>query len=111
MSKLLGVLGAGLVDPATPLLRADDLTRAREAAYAAAALAREASDGAALWDALTFQAIAEIRAHAPHACILVLTGGNNPADIDDARKAGAAAYLTKDRIAELIPAIHDLGGH
>jgi DNA-binding NarL/FixJ family response regulator len=35
-----------------------------------------------------------------------------PADIDEARKAGAAAYLTKDRIAdELIPAIHDLGSH
>src|SRR5215208_1856172 len=58
------------------------------------------------------QAIAEIRAHDPHACILVLTGGNNPADIAEARKAGAAAYLTKDRIAnELIPAIHDLGSH
>jgi DNA-binding NarL/FixJ family response regulator len=56
------------------------------------------------------QAIAEIRAHDPHACILVLTGGNNPADIDEARKAGAAAYLTKDRIAnELILAIHDVG--
>ena len=58
------------------------------------------------------QAIAEIRAHDPHACILVLTGGNNPADIAEARKAGAAAYLTKDRIAnELIPAIHGLGSH
>jgi DNA-binding NarL/FixJ family response regulator len=54
-------------------------------------------------------AIAAIRAEDPCACILVLTGGNNPADIDEARKAGAAAYLTKDRIAdELIPAIHDL---
>ena len=42
--------------------------------------------------------------------MLVLTGGNNPADIDEARKAGAAGYLTKDRIAtELIAAIHDLG--
>ena len=56
------------------------------------------------------QAIAEIRAHDPQARILVLTGGNNPADVDEARKAGAAAYLTKDRIAELISAIHDLGG-
>ena len=56
------------------------------------------------------QAIAEIRAADPEACILVLTGGNNPADIDEARKAGAAGYLTKDRIAtELIPAIHELG--
>lgn len=56
------------------------------------------------------QAIAEIRAADPDACILVLTGGNNPADIDEARKAGAAGYLTKDRIAtELIPAIRELG--
>jgi DNA-binding NarL/FixJ family response regulator len=55
------------------------------------------------------QAIAEIRARDPRACILVLTGGNNPADIDEARRAGAAGYLTKDRIAgELLPAIHDL---
>jgi DNA-binding NarL/FixJ family response regulator len=56
-------------------------------------------------------AIVEIRAVDPRACILVLTGANNPADIDQARKAGAAGYLTKDRIAtELLPAIHDLGG-
>jgi DNA-binding NarL/FixJ family response regulator len=56
------------------------------------------------------QAIAEIRARDPDACILVLTGANNPADIDQARKSGAAAFLTKDRIAtELLPAIHDLG--
>jgi DNA-binding NarL/FixJ family response regulator len=56
------------------------------------------------------QAIAEIRERDPNACILVLTGANNPADIDQARKAGAAAYLTKDRIAtELLPAIYDLG--
>ena len=56
------------------------------------------------------EAIAQIRARDPRACILVLTGANNPADIDQARKAGAAAYLTKDRIAtELLPAIHDLG--
>jgi DNA-binding NarL/FixJ family response regulator len=56
------------------------------------------------------EAIARIRARNPDACILVLTGGNNPADIDQARKAGAAGYLTKDRIAsELLPAIRDLG--
>jgi DNA-binding NarL/FixJ family response regulator len=55
------------------------------------------------------EAIARIRAADPHACILVLTGAYNPADIDQARKAGAAGYLTKDRIAkELLPAIHDL---
>jgi DNA-binding NarL/FixJ family response regulator len=56
-------------------------------------------------------AIVEIRAADPRACILVLTGANSPADIDQARKAGAAGYLTKDRIAtQLLPAIHDLGG-
>jgi DNA-binding NarL/FixJ family response regulator len=55
------------------------------------------------------QAIAEIRDRDPHACILVLTGANDPANIDQARRAGAAGYLTKDRIAtELLPAIHDL---
>jgi DNA-binding NarL/FixJ family response regulator len=56
------------------------------------------------------EAIAEIRGRNPHACILVLTGANNPADIDEARKAGAAGYLTKDQIAsELVPAIYNLG--
>jgi DNA-binding NarL/FixJ family response regulator len=56
------------------------------------------------------QATAEIRERDPNACILVLTGANTAADIDRARKAGAAGYLTKDRIAtELLPAIHDLG--
>lgn len=55
------------------------------------------------------QAIAEIRAADPDACILVLTGANNPADVDEARKAGAAAYLTKDRIAtDLIPTVYEL---
>jgi DNA-binding NarL/FixJ family response regulator len=40
-----------------------------------------------------------IRQQNPDACVLILTGGSNVAEIDDARKAGAAAYLTKDRIA------------
>jgi two-component system, NarL family, nitrate/nitrite response regulator NarL len=35
----------------------------------------------------------------PRACVLILTGGSNIAEIDNARKAGAAGYLTKDRIA------------
>ena len=40
------------------------------------------------------------------ACILMLTGSNARADVDKARKAGAAGYVTKDRIAaELIDAI------
>lgn len=38
--------------------------------------------------------------------ILMLTGSNARADVDKARKAGAAGYVTKDRIAaELIDAI------
>ena len=38
--------------------------------------------------------------------ILMLTGSNSRADVDSARRAGAAGYVTKDRIAsELIDAI------
>jgi DNA-binding NarL/FixJ family response regulator len=38
--------------------------------------------------------------------ILMLTGSNSRADVDSARQAGAAGYVTKDRIAaELIDAI------
>jgi DNA-binding NarL/FixJ family response regulator len=51
-----------------------------------------------------------IRERNPDACILILTGGTMPKDIDRARKAGAAKYLTKDRIAtELIDQIRSLG--
>jgi DNA-binding NarL/FixJ family response regulator len=41
----------------------------------------------------------EIKAQDPTARILILTGGASATDIDEARVAGAAAYLTKDRIA------------
>jgi DNA-binding NarL/FixJ family response regulator len=41
----------------------------------------------------------EIRAKNAQARILILTGGASAKDIDEARVAGAAAYLTKDRIA------------
>jgi DNA-binding NarL/FixJ family response regulator len=38
--------------------------------------------------------------------ILFLTGSNSPADVAEARAAGGAGYLTKDRIAtELVDAI------
>jgi DNA-binding NarL/FixJ family response regulator len=40
-----------------------------------------------------------IRDQDPNACVLILTGGASITEIDDARKAGAGAYLTKDRIA------------
>ncbi len=40
--------------------------------------------------------------------IVVLTGSGDPADIAKAREAGAAGYITKDRIAErLVEAILD----
>jgi DNA-binding NarL/FixJ family response regulator len=43
--------------------------------------------------------------------ILMLTGSNSRTDVDRARKAGAAGYVTKDRIAaELIQAIIDVSG-
>jgi DNA-binding NarL/FixJ family response regulator len=53
-----------------------------------------------------FQATRVIRKDDPAACILMLTGSNSRTDVDRARKAGAAGYVTKDRIAaELIDAI------
>jgi DNA-binding NarL/FixJ family response regulator len=52
------------------------------------------------------EAVCAIRAGRPRACILMLTGSNARADVDRAREAGAAGYLTKDRVAaELISAI------
>ncbi|MES1247047.1 MAG: response regulator transcription factor [Actinomycetota bacterium] len=43
------------------------------------------------------------------ASILMLTGSNSRADVDRARQAGAAGYVTKDRIAsELIDAIVEI---
>jgi two-component system, NarL family, nitrate/nitrite response regulator NarL len=47
-----------------------------------------------------------IRADNDDVGILMLTGSNARSDVDRARKAGAAGYVTKDRIAaELIEAI------
>jgi DNA-binding NarL/FixJ family response regulator len=52
----------------------------------------------------------EIYEHDPTASVLILTGGSNIAEIDEARKAGAAGYLTKDRIArDLVAEIRNLG--
>ena len=56
-----------------------------------------------------FQATREIRKISPGACVLMLTGSNSRSDVDRARKAGAAGYVTKDRIAaELIDAIMEV---
>src|SRR6266496_741950 len=52
-----------------------------------------------------FQATRELRKQAPEIPVLMLTGSNARADVDKARKSGAAGYVTKDRIArELIEA-------
>lgn len=49
-----------------------------------------------------------IRAAEPSACVLMLTGSNSREDVDRARRAGAAGYVTKDKIAsQLIEAIFE----
>jgi DNA-binding NarL/FixJ family response regulator len=53
-----------------------------------------------------FEATRRIRQQNKRACVLMLTGSNSRTDVDLARQAGAAGYVTKDRIAaELIEAI------
>jgi DNA-binding NarL/FixJ family response regulator len=57
------------------------------------------------------EAAQAIRKKKEDACILMLTGSNSRADVDRARQAGAAGYVTKDRIAaELIDAIVEISG-
>jgi len=52
------------------------------------------------------EATEQIRVFDPDARVLILTGSNARSDVDRARRAGAAGYVTKDRIAaELIDAI------
>ena len=52
------------------------------------------------------EATRRIRAARPEACVLMLTGSSAVADVDRSRDAGAAGYVTKDRIAsELVDAI------
>jgi DNA-binding NarL/FixJ family response regulator len=54
------------------------------------------------------EAVERIRAGKPGACVVMLTGSNAGADVDRSRKAGAVAYVTKDRIADdLVDAIVD----
>jgi two-component system, NarL family, response regulator LiaR len=56
------------------------------------------------------QATEQIRKQWPTACVLMLTGSNSRSDVDRAREAGAAGYVTKERIAaELIDAILEIG--
>jgi two-component system nitrate/nitrite response regulator NarL len=52
------------------------------------------------------EATRRIREQLPDACVLVLTGSSISADVDRARQAGVAAFLTKDRIGtQLVDAI------
>ena len=56
------------------------------------------------------QATKQIRKQWSTACVLMLTGSNSRTDVDRAREAGAAGYVTKERIAaELIDAILEIG--
>src|SRR5947207_4866196 len=57
------------------------------------------------------EATRRIRESRPDVCVLMLTGSNAPADVDRARDAGAAGYVTKDRIAsQLVEAIVEAAG-
>ena len=56
-----------------------------------------------------FEAAAVIRSAEAGAYVLMLTGSNSREDVDRARQAGAAGYVTKDRIAaELLDAIVEI---
>jgi DNA-binding NarL/FixJ family response regulator len=58
-----------------------------------------------------FEATKRVRAMAPKTAVVVLTGSLESADVVRAREAGAAAYVTKDRIlAELVGAIRSAAG-
>jgi DNA-binding NarL/FixJ family response regulator len=53
-----------------------------------------------------FEATREIRSATDEVSVLMLTGSDSRADVDRSREAGAAGYVTKDRIAsELVEAI------
>jgi two-component system, NarL family, nitrate/nitrite response regulator NarL len=55
------------------------------------------------------EAAQAIRDQVDHVSILMLTGSSSRADVDRARAAGAAGYVTKDRgAAELIDAIVEI---
>ena len=57
------------------------------------------------------EATKRIRRKQDSARVLMLTGSNASTDVDNARQAGAAGYVTKDRIAaELIDAIIEVAG-
>ena len=57
------------------------------------------------------EAAQAIRKRDDSVSIVMLTGSNSRSDVDRARQAGAAGYVTKDRIAaELVEAILEVAG-
>lgn len=55
------------------------------------------------------EATRQIRAERERACVLMLTGSSSSVDVDRARQAGAAGYVTKDRISlELADRVFDV---
>ena len=55
------------------------------------------------------EATKRIRKKLKRACVLMLTGSNSRTDVARAREAGAAGYVTKDKIAaQLVDAIREL---
>jgi DNA-binding NarL/FixJ family response regulator len=58
-----------------------------------------------------FEATEAITSNGNGSRVLVLTGSDSTADVARAREAGAAAYLTKDHVAQdVVRAIVDLAG-
>ena len=56
-----------------------------------------------------FEATRRLRELDEGACVVMLTGSNSRGDVNRARRAGAAGYVTKDRIAlELVDAIREV---
>lgn len=118
----IGVLVADdeplFVEMIRAMLRAEDgidVVATAENGRAAVNLATELNPDVILMDVSMpimdgIDATARIRERNPNACVLILTGGTTAGDVDRARKAGAAAYITKDRIStDLIAEIRTLG--
>ena len=58
------------------------------------------------------EAARRIRLEQPSATVLILTGSSIATDIDRARQAGVAGFLTKDRLGtQLVDAILELGSN
>jgi two-component system, NarL family, nitrate/nitrite response regulator NarL len=56
------------------------------------------------------EAARRIRLESPNVTVLILTGSSIATDIDRARQAGVAGFLTKDRLGtQLVDAILELG--